>query len=86
MPASLTMELCTIITLPILHGGSALSSIDESKPPPSFLTPKTEPLRNGASTGFLGLGEPVPGRSYGHGLFVVPSLRGFLNSSDEGEI
>ena len=65
----------------MVHGGPALSSVDEIKLPPSILTPRAEPLRNGTSTGSLGLGEH--GRPYGHGLFVAPSLCGFLNTSDE---
>jgi hypothetical protein len=65
----------------MVHGGPALSSVDEIKLPPSILIPKTEPLRNGASTGSLRLGEP--GSSHGHGLFVAPSLCGFSSTSDE---
>ena len=65
----------------MVDGGPALSSIDEIKLPPSILTPRAEPLRNGTSTGSLGLGEP--GNPHGHGLVAVPSLCGFLNTSDE---
>ena len=65
----------------MVHGGPALSFVDEIKLPPSILTPRTRTAAKRRVHWVPWADEP--GSSHDHGLFVASSLGRFSSTSDE---